>query len=205
MKHYKDILLELIVTCFFIGKIKYAPGTFGSLIAFPISYFIFQFTLFSDIRIDIFNLNIYQATFVTFIVLLLLCVVIITMIGTICSTLYEKKYQVEDPKEIVIDEVAGQMLVIALTSLSVAFLHYEGVNIINNEFMDFIFMFFLPFTLFRIFDISKPFPINIIDQKIKGGLGIMLDDIIAAIFATVVQYFIVFYTIDLFHYLNTTN
>ena len=41
----------------------------------------------------------------------------------------------------------------------------------------------LGFILFRIFDIWKPWPINIVDKKIKGGLGIMLDDIIAGLFA----------------------
>lgn len=199
-------MLELIVTCFFIGKIKYAPGTFGSLIAFPLSYLIFQTLMYSDFRLDIFDLNIYQSAFLTFIICLLLCTIILGIIGTICSTRYVQKHQIDDPKEIVIDEVVGQMLVIALTSLSVAFLHYEEVDkILNQDAMDFVFMFLLPFALFRIFDISKPFPINVIDAKIKGGIGIMLDDIVAAIFATVVQYFIVFYTIDLLHYFNKTH
>lgn len=39
------------------------------------------------------------------------------------------------------------------------------------------------FVLFRIFDIFKPWPINIIDQRVSGGLGIMLDDVLAGIFA----------------------
>ena len=75
-----------------------------------------------------------------------------------------------DPKEVVIDEVAGVWLV----------------------------MFFFPqtiigylagFILFRIFDIWKPFPISWIDNKVGGGLGIMLDDILAAVFAIIVGYF----------------
>ena len=41
------------------------------------------------------------------------------------------------------------------------------------------------FALFRFFDILKPYPINIIDKKMKNGLGIMLDDIIAAIYSTI--------------------
>ena len=43
----------------------------------------------------------------------------------------------------------------------------------------------LAFILFRIFDILKPFPINIIDKKIKNGLGVMLDDVVAAIYASI--------------------
>lgn len=42
---------------------------------------------------------------------------------------------------------------------------------------------FLGFVLFRIFDIIKPWPIKWIDQKVRGGLGIMLDDVLAAVFA----------------------
>lgn len=41
----------------------------------------------------------------------------------------------------------------------------------------------LGFVLFRIFDILKPWPIKWIDQKVQGGLGIMLDDVLAAVFA----------------------
>lgn len=44
----------------------------------------------------------------------------------------------------------------------------------------------LGFLLFRLFDIAKPFPIGHIDRKVHGGIGIMLDDVIAGIFANVV-------------------
>ncbi len=42
------------------------------------------------------------------------------------------------------------------------------------------------FILFRIFDILKPWPISIADKKVPGGLGIMLDDVIAAIFSLII-------------------
>jgi phosphatidylglycerophosphatase A len=44
----------------------------------------------------------------------------------------------------------------------------------------------LGFVLFRIFDILKPWPIRWIDQSVKGGLGIMLDDVLAGVFAAIV-------------------
>ena len=47
------------------------------------------------------------------------------------------------------------------------------------------------FILFRIFDILKPWPIKWIDQKVEGGFGIMLDDVLAGIFAAVILWFIV--------------
>lgn len=42
------------------------------------------------------------------------------------------------------------------------------------------------FILFRLFDIWKPFPINLVEYKISGGLGIMMDDILAALFVLLI-------------------
>ncbi|MCK4842466.1 MAG: phosphatidylglycerophosphatase A [Methylococcales bacterium] len=50
---------------------------------------------------------------------------------------------------------------------------------------------FLGFVLFRFFDILKPWPIKWIDQKLEGGLGIMLDDILAGLFSAVILLFII--------------
>lgn len=72
----------------------------------------------------------------------------------------------DDPKEIVIDEVAGQ----SLTLLPVFFL-----------FPDKGWLYAMGFVLFRVFDIGKPWPIRWVDRKMKNALGIMLDDILAAI------------------------
>ncbi len=70
---------------------------------------------------------------------------------------------------------------------------HDHAGIVWDEFVGYwIAMFLAPsgwiwvitgFILFRLFDILKPFPINIIDKKIHGGLGIMLDDVLAGIFA----------------------
>lgn len=43
------------------------------------------------------------------------------------------------------------------------------------------------FVLFRLFDIAKPWPINVIDRRVHGGLGIMLDDVLAAVYALAVM------------------
>ncbi len=51
----------------------------------------------------------------------------------------------------------------------------------------------LAFGLFRLFDIWKPYPIRELDRNVKGGLGVMLDDVVAAFYAYVVfAIFIVF-------------
>ena len=48
----------------------------------------------------------------------------------------------------------------------------------------------LGFLLFRIFDIWKPWPIRWIDKNIHGGIGVMLDDVLAAVFAWVLLYLV---------------
>lgn len=72
----------------------------------------------------------------------------------------------DDPKEVVIDEAAGMFLTVFLLPVS--------------------WMNFIPgFLLFRLFDILKPFPIGMIDRRIRGGVGIVLDDIVAGIYANI--------------------
>jgi phosphatidylglycerophosphatase A len=70
-----------------------------------------------------------------------------------------------DDQRIVLDEIAG----VLLTSLAVS----EQSPL----------AFALVFVFFRIFDIAKPWPIRDVDHRLHGGLGIILDDLIAAVFA----------------------
>jgi phosphatidylglycerophosphatase A len=70
----------------------------------------------------------------------------------------------EDPGFIVVDEVAAQWLVLALAPLD--WRAYAAALL-----------------LFRVFDIAKPWPARAIERRVKGGFGIMLDDIVAALYA----------------------
>ncbi len=192
----KDTLIKIIVTCFFVGKIKYAPGTFGSLLAFPISYFVVGASMRSDFRININGYNPAELELLTTFAALGSVILLLFIIGTIFSSLYVKMTGRQDPKEVVIDEVVGQMLVIALSSFSIAFIHNAGFDLkLGSGVTDFCFLFLMPFVLFRVFDIFKPWPIDWVDENIHGGLGIMLDDVLAAIFASVMQYAIIFLVI----------
>jgi phosphatidylglycerophosphatase A len=65
---------------------------------------------------------------------------------------------------VVIDEVAGFLLTLFLLPSSLLILS-------------------LGFVLFRFFDILKPFPIRTLEKKVKGGMGIVLDDVLAGIYA----------------------
>jgi phosphatidylglycerophosphatase A len=72
-----------------------------------------------------------------------------------------------DPPEVVVDEICGM----AATMLALPF---SPVFVAGG------------FALFRVFDILKPFPIRWVDKHVPGGLGILLDDLLAGIFANAI-------------------
>ena len=196
---YLDKIAEFIVTACYIGKIKIAPGTFGSLIAFPICYIIMDFSLKHQVVFYISGYNPNEQQFLSVFFIEILATIILFFAGTYFTKIYIKDAQEQDPKEVVIDEVVGQMLVIILTSFSVIFVYSSSVpQKIEASYIDFIFLFLMPFVLFRAFDILKPWPINWLDSNIKGALGVMIDDVAAALFAVVCQYVIVFFIINFF-------
>tara|TARA_Y100001936_G_scaffold253287_1_gene317064 strand:- start:2358 stop:2789 length:432 start_codon:yes stop_codon:yes gene_type:complete len=96
---------------------------------------------------------------------------ILFILGIISSNIYEKQTNIRDSSIIVIDEVVGQLISMMF------FMH-------NN------FLVILSFFIFRFFDILKPWPASYIDNKIKGGMGVMLDDVIAGIYTIFTIYII---------------
>jgi phosphatidylglycerophosphatase A len=93
-------------------------------------------------------------------------IVIIFIIGLPAAGAAEKHFDKKDPRKCVIDEVAGQMV-------SLLFIPYN------------VYLYAAAFLLFRFFDILKPFPVKRA-ERIPGGLGIMLDDILAGLYALAV-------------------
>jgi len=151
----------LFITFFKIGKIKFAPGTFASFITCLL------FLLF----VNLFN-----------IVILLFCTLLIAFYSFIAINNSFDSFDSNDPQEIVIDEVVGQML--PLLSVPI----YETLYIAPKEYYC-----IAAFILFRLFDIWKPFPINYIDINTEGALGIMLDDILAGIYTIIILIIIFFF------------
>jgi phosphatidylglycerophosphatase A len=94
----------------------------------------------------------------------LLLAVIFFVVGVWAAALTGRALGVADHGGIVIDEIAAFLLVLALTPPG-----WPWVS--------------MAFLLFRLFDIAKPWPIYIADKHIKGGFGVMFDDILAAAYA----------------------
>ena len=134
-----------------IGKIKYAPGTFASL-----------FTCFLFLLL----INIFSITVIFLITLIIFCYSFVAINNSF------NEFNTDDPQEIVIDEVVGQMLPLLAIPI------YETLYLLPK-----IYYCVPAFLLFRLFDVWKPYPINYIDNNIKGSLGIMLDDIFAGLYA----------------------
>lgn len=188
---------EFFVTFFYIGKIKYCPGTFGSLAAFPICYFIMYFTVNNKIIIPFKSLTLNEAQIVSLVLINLTVCLILLILGTYFTKIYLNYANSKDPKEVVIDEVVGQLLTISLVFFSAVFANESNLTkYLSNFKISIILLFIMPFCLFRFFDIVKPWPINWLDKNIEGGLGVMVDDLAAAIFAAVTQYAIIFVLID---------
>mgnify|MGYP006323124561 FL=1 len=192
-------IAEFFATVCYIGKIKIAPGTFGSIAAFPVSYIIMHFTLKHQIVFEISDFDSGQQQFLSLFLIEILATILLFIVGTYFTAIYIKDMREKDPSEVVIDEVVGQMLTLILCSGSIILLYGSSLpQKLDGTYIDFIFLFLLPFCLFRLFDIFKPWPINWYDSNIKVALGVMVDDIVAAIAATIMHYVIVFIVIDFF-------
>ena len=91
------------------------------------------------------------------------------------SGFVEDHLKKKDASEIVIDEIVAFWLILF-------FLPRWDESLSTAQAIDYSYLFIQiqAFVIFRIFDIFKPWPTNIVDKKVRGGLGIMLDDIIAA-------------------------
>jgi phosphatidylglycerophosphatase A len=86
-------------------------------------------------------------------------------LGTWAATVAARHFGREDPGEVVIDEVAGQLVTLVAT----------GAGLYGT---------FLGFFVFRAFDIVKPWPVNRL-ERLPGGVGIMADDLMAGVFGNI--------------------
>ncbi len=138
----KFSLRACFLTLFFSGYSKKAPGTIGSLVA-----------LLLGLPILIFSAN-----------TLFLGAVFVGLIAITQIDKEEEETKRHDSSYVVIDELVGMWLAMAISGLSLA-----GVV--------------LSFIFFRVYDITKPSLIGKIDKEVKGGLGVVADDALAGVLA----------------------
>ena len=144
----------LFVTMLGLGKIKFMPGTFGSLATTIILYYLFH-TL--DISPN----------------LILIGLLIIFIYSFYAISDHIKNTENKDPSEIIIDEFLGQSIPIYL---------YEISHSITKDGSEAIIYYALFFILFRYFDIMKPFPVSFFDKNFKNSFGVIMDDICAGFY-----------------------
>ena len=148
----------LFVTLFGIGRIRKIPGSIASL-----ATILFLFFLFHVINIDP---NI-----------ILIFLIIIFFISLYSVNIFIKHLDDKDPKEIVIDEFIGQSIPICL---------YEIAHDTTKNISEILTFYFIMFILFRVFDISKPYPVNYYDKNFKNSFGVIMDDVCAGLYVVAV-------------------
>ncbi|MGA9410404.1 MAG: phosphatidylglycerophosphatase A [Roseobacter sp.] len=148
-------LAKMIGTVLGAGYVRPAPGTWGSLVALPWAWLLHVIGGFP---------------------LLCIGVIVAFSMGWWATSVMTKGSDDHDPSEIVIDELVGQW--IGLMPLSYA-AWSMGLNVLVM-WPGWI----AAFALFRLFDIWKPGPVGWADRR-AGPLGVMLDDVIAGIFAAI--------------------
>jgi phosphatidylglycerophosphatase A len=140
-----------IATFFGAGLLKPGPGTWGSLAAAVLWYF---------------GLHAAHLTGWPVVALSLAGVVLVTLIGIPAATIVEREAAREDPGFVVIDEVAGQWLVLAAAPVNLPHV-------------------LLAFLLFRFFDIVKPWPARQL-ESLPAGTGIVFDDLAAGVWGLLI-------------------
>lgn len=131
-----------LATFGYVGYFPIAPGTAGSLAALAL------FALVRWAGAPMVELGVIGLVFVA---------------GTWAASETERALARKDPGPIVIDEVLGMLITLALVPAS-----WWGIG--------------AGFLLFRVFDVIKPYPAGRMEQ-VKGGLGVMLDDAVAGVYA----------------------
>ncbi|MBK0327071.1 phosphatidylglycerophosphatase A [Rhodobacteraceae bacterium F11138] len=148
-------LARLIATVGGVGYLRPAPGTWGSLVALPLGWLLHVIGGFP---------------------LLLVAVIASFLKGLWATRVMTRDSQDHDPSEIVIDEVAGQMIALLPLSYSAWTMGLDITRLWPG--------WIAAFVLFRLFDITKPWLVGWADRR-NDALGVMLDDVIAGLFAAI--------------------
>jgi phosphatidylglycerophosphatase A len=163
-----DYVALAIATCG-VGYFPIAPGTMGSLMGVGIYLLLWRAALRADLALGATEFpRVYTELTPSFFLMWTLPFFIIglSLIGIWAASRAERVMGKKDPSQVVIDEVAGQL--VTFMFVPAYFLHPL--------------MILVGFVLFRAFDIIKPYPIRRV-EGLHGGLGIVGDDIVAGLYA----------------------
>lgn len=138
-------LALLTATWFGVGKLPGPSGTWGSIAALP------------------------PAALLMWMGgpwLLAAAAFLLLLAGYWASGVYGRCHQVDDAREIVVDEVVGQWLPLVVLPFEIT-------------------AWLAALAAFRLFDIAKPWPVSYADRSLEGGFGVMADDVLAGVYAAV--------------------
>jgi phosphatidylglycerophosphatase A len=135
-----------IATVLGVGRVPFAPGTFGSAVGLLVWAALWALSG---------SVGVHAAA-----------IVVVFVAGSWSGTVAERRYGATDPGAVVIDEVLGMLITLFLNPVG-----WSGA--------------LAGFVIFRIFDVIKPYPANRL-ERLHGGLGIMADDAMAAVYANMV-------------------
>jgi phosphatidylglycerophosphatase A len=160
----------VLSTWFFVGKIPMAPGTMGAIAAYPIFVFLLKKSA-----------NLQQAT-----TLLWISSIVLLIGGLIAVDKFQKETKTIDHSCVVIDEVVGQLLTLAI---SYPFLYKTMIWISPyTSYSSHTLAFVGALVTFRFYDIYKPLGIKSVETYLPNTFGVMLDDVLAAIYASATLY-----------------
>ena len=175
----------IVATVFSVGRIPWAPGTWGSLtgvVYFPVfliaSLYVSQHT----------SQALVVAAFSVALLVLLYC------IGVSAIKTYQTRTKTSDAPEVVYDEFFGQIFTYS-AAYTAFFMIVGGQGVVAVDQKHALVYEFIPFLFFRLFDICKPWPINIVDRIENSAWGVMFDDVLAACYAAAASV-VVFLVLD---------
>lgn len=174
-------MMVQLATMFGVGKMKFAPGTWGSAAAALLAYPVLLLPLGWIIMIA--------------------SVGVLVLLGSRAATAYMDAHRIDeenvlhDPSSIVIDEWAGQWLTYSVWHIWLLIMagSAEAAKLLLDDMASSPLHLFYGFVLFRFFDVFKPWPISFFDKNVKGGFGVVLDDLVAALFAGTILFAIYFF------------
>ena len=135
-----------VATCGYLGYVPIAPGTFGSALGLAVFYAV-RSTNSAAVELSV--------------------IAIIFLVGIWAGTVAEHHFGGIDPGPVVLDEVVGMLITLALLPVDVV-----GAVV--------------GFLVFRVLDVVKPWPSATL-EKLPGGLGVMADDGMAAVYGNLVM------------------